>query len=237
MSKGSSRPRSGDITCGRGQVVSAAPKTCEDLYRFYDTYVKPLYCAVQAHNVLPVEVVFEINAAFDHLSRITIYAEPEEAAVAKAAAHLKRGCLDIFKLQVKDTVNNYQKLQEIDTSIIDNGQFDSRMHAMIREIRSKAREARRSEGKTHHGEMDLTQRGEISLAFHLWQEVYSLCETFDSEIFGSAHVPWAKKKGFKVGLRTFLTSIGATAVVAAFVEEPLAAILEAAASWLCGLLP
>lgn len=45
------------------------PSNIAELFAFYHDYVKVLYSAVQTENALPQEVLFELNAAFDHLSR------------------------------------------------------------------------------------------------------------------------------------------------------------------------
>jgi len=41
------------------------------LYELYNSIVKPVYAEIEARaNKLPGELLFEIHAAFDHLSRI-----------------------------------------------------------------------------------------------------------------------------------------------------------------------
>ena len=45
------------------------PKKFEELFKFYHEYVKLLYSSVQAGGSLPAEVLFELNAALDHVSR------------------------------------------------------------------------------------------------------------------------------------------------------------------------
>ena len=80
----------------------ATPKTLAELFDFYFDEVKVLYAAVQAENTLPAEVLFEINAAFDHLARHWRHKEGEADAVAKTFGHLKRACLDIFKIRARD---------------------------------------------------------------------------------------------------------------------------------------
>ena len=62
--------------------MAGDPQTFQEVFEFYNTYVKLLYCDVQATNVLPAEVLFELNAAFDHASRHWVYGETE-AAVSK----------------------------------------------------------------------------------------------------------------------------------------------------------
>lgn len=51
-----------------------------------------------------MEILFELNAALDHLSRHYTYKESEAEAVAKAYAHMKRACLDVFKITLRETL-------------------------------------------------------------------------------------------------------------------------------------
>ena len=69
-----------------------------DLY--YDRY-KPLYSRIQSFNEMPVELVFEIAACWDHLSRQWRFNEPEEKCIDKASRHLKRAVFDAYKLLLK----------------------------------------------------------------------------------------------------------------------------------------
>ena len=47
--------------------------TEKDVFQFYNDYVKILYSEIEArNNTLPVELLFEIHSAFDHLKRIYI---------------------------------------------------------------------------------------------------------------------------------------------------------------------
>src|SRR5690349_4139765 len=107
------------------------PTTIDKLVEFYYAEVKPLYSSVQLTNELPVEILFEINAAFDHLTRHWAYEETEEHVVDKAYSHLKRSCLDVFKITVKRAVEQFNELRGIDTSAIDNGEFDRKLVALM----------------------------------------------------------------------------------------------------------
>lgn len=63
-----------------------------EVFSFYNDFVKPLYSEIEAeNNDLPVELLFEIHAAFDHLKRYYIGEEKEEICCSKAISHLKRG--------------------------------------------------------------------------------------------------------------------------------------------------
>ena len=98
--------------------------TEQDVYNFYANTVKVVYSEIEAKkNTLPVELLFEINSAFDHLKRIHVDDEDENLQAQKAYSHLKRGCLDAFKLKLKyfnaDVAKIYNK--KADLRIIDNG--------------------------------------------------------------------------------------------------------------------
>ncbi len=173
------------------------PENLGDLFHFYHGYVKLLYCESQTRNQLSNEILFEVNAAFDHLSRIWVYGEDEREVVSKVYSHLKRICLDVFKLKLKDTRDQYKKLLLTDTSIIDNGKFDTNLHQLMSRIRNQATEARRREGQPDHN-------GGLAQAFDLWQEVYKDCEMLQSEFFLNPSLDWAKRKNRRKRLRDML---------------------------------
>lgn len=181
-----------------------APRTIEELFAFYHDYVKLLYSAVQTENALPQEVLFELNAAFDHLSRHWIYGQPEDEVVSKCFGHLKRSCLDIFKIAVREARKQYDALRELDTSAIDNGDYDKSLHALFSEIRKGATEARRLEGD---GKAD--SDGPIK-AFDAWQPVYINCLILDTKFFHHQALDWANRRWWvKYWKSTLFTAVAA----------------------------
>lgn len=104
-----------------------------------------------------------------------------------ASAHLKRGCFDAFKIIVRETVDHYEELRRIDTSIVDNGELDKGMRQLISEIRARAVVARQAEG-------DSRDKDKWHEAFELWQPVYVECVRFDQEYFLNDKVQWARRK-------------------------------------------
>jgi hypothetical protein len=168
--------------------MQAKPKTFEELFKFYHEYVKLLYSSVQAGGVLPIEVLFELNAALDHISRHWAYRESEAAVVDKAYAHLKRTCLDIFKLKVNDANDQFLELRSIETSVLDNGEFDRNLIALHHKIKTEATEARRLEGESRNDDEATIK------AFSLWQPVYDDCIKLEKEFFNHPKLNWAKKK-------------------------------------------
>ena len=68
--------------------------TEKDVYCFYNEKVKLLYSEIEDRdNTLPVELLFEINSAFDYLKRIHVDNESEDKCAEKAFTHLKRECI------------------------------------------------------------------------------------------------------------------------------------------------
>jgi len=65
--------------------------TEKDVYLFYNEKVKILYSEIEARsNTLPVELLFEIHSAFDHLKRIHVDNEPETSCAEKAFSYSSR---------------------------------------------------------------------------------------------------------------------------------------------------
>jgi hypothetical protein len=204
--------------------MSIPPKDIPDLFKFYNEYVKILYSAIQIENHLPVEVLFELNAAFDHLARKWIFDEDESIVVAKAYSHLKRSCLDIFKLKVKMAIIQYNELRKIDTSILDNGNFDSEMIKIIQEMKNLAKEARFSEGNKQYDNEDNV------LAFEKWQPAYNLAVEFEQRFYQHKHLDWAKKRDkynkLLFNWKTFVISILATWITSFLTKEFVVSIWD-----------
>ncbi|MGF1679104.1 MAG: hypothetical protein ACFCUX_07920 [Candidatus Methylacidiphilales bacterium] len=165
----------------------AKPKTKAELFLFYSNTLKPLYAAIQSENELPPEVLFEIHAALDHLSREYTYGEAEDEVVEKAYSHFKRACLDVFKLTVKRTIDHYNELARLDLSVLDNGQFEAEMRSLISKIKDGARKARCNEGVPNQGATN-------DSAFDLWEPVYTQCDEFDMKFYRHQQLDWARKK-------------------------------------------
>jgi hypothetical protein len=188
------------------------PKNFKELFNFYYAYVKPLYSEVQTQNTLPIETLFELNAAFDHLSVHWINGQTEEEAAAEAFSHLKRSCLDIFKLKVREARRQYDLLCQIDTSVIDNGDFDKKLHGLFNEIRRGATDARRAESDTNNDNS--------VPAFGLWEIVYIKCVELEKDYFLHSKLNWAKRRSISRFIREqawgliigVVSSLAATAI-------------------------
>jgi hypothetical protein len=172
--------------------MAASMKTLPELFSFYHNYVKLLYGMVESENLVPIETLFELNAAFDHVSRRWIYDEDESRVVDRAYGHLKRCCLDIFKIKYKLVIDHYNELIQLDLSLIDNGDFEGRLRELIAGMKKEATEARRLEGQTRH-EDDRTDK-----CFDLWQPIFNKCLLFELDYYGHKKIDWARKKSQQI---------------------------------------
>ncbi|WP_461255958.1 hypothetical protein [Treponema sp. R80B11-R83G3] len=189
----------------------------KDVYLFYNDRVKILYSEIEArNNSLPIELLFEIHAAFDHLKRIHVDGEPEIVCAEKAYSHLKRGLLDTFKLKLKYHNDDYAKLlkSKTDLRFIDNGKFLPSLLSKRKTIISFAKEARLFEGKTDNDN-----------AFERWYEVSGLIDQFEEEFFDPAKLQWAKKINFLHDLRGFIVGI-ITGVIGSAIVQYLSSIIK-----------
>lgn len=177
------------------------PNTFEELFKFYHEYVKLLYSSVQAGGSLPTEVLFELNAALDHVSRHWAYGETESAVVDKAYSHLKRSCLDVFKLKVKEANEQFSDLRSLDTSVLDNGEFDKELISLYDKIKKGATIARKGEGESAN-DSDSSIK-----AFDLWEPVYQDCIQLENDFYNHAKLQWAKKRVSKFKRKEFWLSV------------------------------
>lgn len=163
------------------------PETIRELVDFYYDEFKPVYSGVQQTNDLPLEMLLEINAAFDHWTRILKYGESEAKAIRTIAAHLKRGCFDAFKITMMNTREQYDELKRTDLSVIDNGQFIHAMNALWTEIEKLGLAARISEGDSRDEER-------WHEAFDNWGAVTAKCAEFTEKFYHNKNVTWARTR-------------------------------------------
>ena len=162
--------------------------TEKDVFQFYNDYVKILYSEIEArNNTLPVELLFEIHSAFDHLKRIYIDKDDLETCSQKAYSHLKRGLLDAFKLKLKYFNDDCNKLlcKKVDLRIIDSGTYLIDLLRDKKVIFDKAKSARLNESQK-----------DIDKAFEYWCETSGLINTFEDKYFDSEKIKWAEKQSF-----------------------------------------
>lgn len=160
--------------------------TEKDVYLFYSDKIKILYSEIEAqNNILPVELLFEVLSAFDHLKRFHLDGEKEEICAQKAYSHLKRGSLDAFKLKLKYHNSQYNKIMQPNKELrlIDTGNFLPQMLNSHREITQTAKDARLAEGAN-----------DIEKAFNKWDKTSLLIDDFENIYFNSEKLDWAKSQ-------------------------------------------
>jgi len=173
--------------------------TEHDVYEFYNERVKVAYSEIEAkNNQLPVELLFEIHSAFDHLKRFHLEEETEEESATKAYAHLKRGLLDAYKLKLKYFNDEYSKLfsKNKELKIIDSGSFLPQALKLRKSIVKTAQEARLSESKK-----------DIDLAFNNWYSTSVLIDEFEEKYFDETKLTWAKKQSILHSVRDFVFGV------------------------------
>lgn len=191
--------------------------TENEVYEFYNDSVKVIYSEIEAlNNSLPIELLFEINSAFDHLKRIHVEKSPEEKESEKAYSHLKRGCLDAYKLKLKYFNVNVSKIlnEKADLRIIDNGKYLVEFISERNQIYSLAKEARLSEAKKNSEE-----------AFEKWNKVSYSINNFESKFFNPTKINWAKKQSFFRFSGSFIVGI-LTGIIASFIFAFLTKIIK-----------
>lgn len=159
----------------------------EDVFVFYRDYVKPLYTEIEARdNTLPIELLFEIHAAFDHLRRAVVDDGDQAKEVRKAIGHLKRGSLDAFKLKLKYFHNDVRKLlsEDTDYEIIDQGNFLPGLYCDRQQIMVSAKGARLSESNREPDE-----------AFKGWTATsLAIDDFYDKYLNREDSIAWAKRE-------------------------------------------
>ena len=178
--------------------------TFKDLFDFYYSEYKPLYSDVTSANHLSQETLFEVTAAFDHVARFfSPNANPDETesyCAKKAMSHLKRACLDMYKLEYVYTKDVYDKLCRLPINLIDNGEFEKKLHKLFAETRVLAKEARRLEG--------VKKADSPELAFEIWGKAYVNCKRITSdEFYLNPNVGWAKRNRKKLEMVGIILSV------------------------------
>ncbi|MDR2031412.1 MAG: hypothetical protein LBP86_03950 [Azoarcus sp.] len=188
------------------------PQTFGDLFGFYHTYVKALYSDVQSEDTLPLETLFELNAALDHISRHHVYGEAEAVSVGKSYGHLKRSCFDICKIAVREARKQYDALRRIDTSAIDNGDFDRNLIQLFSRIRKGSRDARLNDSRPPSLE-------DIDAAFDAWQPVLADCMRLQTEFYENQHINWAKRRNIKRFIAAAVIGAATAAVIGQLLQK------------------
>jgi len=150
----------------------------KDIFTFYQEYIKPIYAEIEAkRNQIPVELLFETYASFDHLKRFYLDGENEEESSKK----------------------------EIDFELIDNGNFIQEFHKKRNKIYKIAKEARLNESKKNTDEA-FEKWYEVSIELDKFEEEY-LSRLDTVECAKKKTFSWLNKdsiKGFIIGILSSL---------------------------------
>lgn len=149
------------------------------IYDEYKTTIFPLVAFLEANDAeFPIEILNEIRSIFSHFSRIydeSLGDEEISSELTKAESHLKRAVLDCYKYNCVSLYDFYSKFRKeyefADLSIIDNGDFLSRITENFAEGKRLLFEAKKSERKNKHAE-DLYK--EYEAAFDLFLKDFNL---------------------------------------------------------------
>ena len=166
------------------------------LNELYFEKFKTLHAETQARgDAIPQETLIEILAAFDHLARTWTNDESicEDKQINRAEGHVKRACLDMYKLRLKEANTKYKDLIKTDISTIDNGDYKKRVIQLIAKIQNMASSARKLESLNKED------------AFKTWEDIYDLIDEFE-DLYQSDHVNWAKNVERKKFWQTVLIS-------------------------------
>ena len=105
-----------------------------NLLENYSSNLKPMIIALESEDSeYPVEVLNEIRAILNHLSRIAVLdsngsdEEEIDLQIHDAEGHLKRGLFDCFKYSCISIDDKYRRFRRdtrnVDLGVVDNGEF------------------------------------------------------------------------------------------------------------------
>lgn len=179
----------------------------KDVFTFYTDKFKPLYSETEARdNIIPVEILFEIHASFDHLKRFYVDKEEELSCCRQARGHLKRAVLDMYKLKLKQFNSDFKSFQKnIQPSvlrIVDNGNFYPAMNQDRKEIIKIATEARKNESNK-----------DKENAYANWSEVSVKINRFEENYFNCKGIDWAATVVKKMSFKKILANVVWTIIV------------------------
>ncbi len=191
------------------------PLAIADVFKFYNDVVKPVYSHIEAiQNALPIELLFEIHSAFDHLKRYYVNEESEHSVAKSAFGHLKRGVLDAYKIDLKVFNEEVEQIQRTyDLEFVDNGKYLLNFNQAKYEIRELATAARVQ-----------VQNDNLDDVFEKWSQVSVKIAYFRKEFIGNKLVDldWSTKKSkrflTKEKVYSFLIGVASSLVATAIVS-------------------
>lgn len=144
--------------------MRAAVEECQDrisaIYQEYREVVFPLVAFLEVvDSEFPVEILNEIRSIFSHFARVYDDALDEagvSSELAKAESHLRRAILDCYKygcLSLSDFYHAFRKEYHFaDLSVIDNGDFLSKITQNFADGQKLLLEAKKSERQNKHSD-------------------------------------------------------------------------------------
>lgn len=189
----------------------------EVLYEVYNNEVKPLLALVEAtYEAFPVQVLNEIRAFNDHLSRCYVSSLDSESIdheMDKAKSHLKRIRFDCFKFLnvfLHDKVSRFEKqTRNTNLSVISNGDFFIQFNKLNKGAILAVRDAKRLE----HTNSDR--------AFEKFEEAYNLYTDLENLIDEHRHlINWARLK-HPLGTVLKIVLFFITAIISGFISNLL----------------
>lgn len=170
-----------------------------EMYDIYNTIIKPLIADIEAsYNSIPQELLNEIRAYNDHLSRIFSKSSNDEiidTQLSKAFSHIKRLVYDCYKYLIVYTKHyidtQEKKLKHIDLTVIDNGRFHTEYMDLEKDAHTKEIEAKKVETKNE----SVGNFEDNVLNYQKAYEAYVKLEDF--LYVNTQKINWAKRKFYK----------------------------------------
>lgn len=180
----------------------------QDLYRAYNTAIKPLIAEIEARiEHFPLPLFNEIRALHDHIARCysdNVTSQQIEEEVQKAHRHVVRIMLDCYKylnLTLHDTMVLFERqTKNIDLTVLKDGTFYPQYKILRNQAIQTVRKAKTTEAL------------DTDSALNIYQEAYNIYTALETMIDDvSADVHWARvrftvRKGLKI-LLWFVSAI------------------------------
>lgn len=155
----------------------------------------------------PVEILNEIRAIFQHLSRCyycidydNIPIENIKKEISKANGHINRALFDCFKYSCLSLYDEYERFttafKDVDLSLLDNGEFLPKLHNLSKDVKLADRKARKLEADV----------GDNQKVFSLYEDAFNKsCILHD---YINKHISYALKLKRKFRITRFFNYLG-----------------------------
>lgn len=191
----------------------------QELYREYNTIIKPLIAEIEARiEHFPLPLFNEIRALHDHIARCyseNVTSRQIEEETQKAHRHVVRIMLDCYKylnLTLHDTLTLFERqTKNIDLTVLKDGTFYPKYKSLRNQAIQTVRKAKTTEALDTYS------------ALNIYQEAYNLYTSLETMIDDvSADVHWARvrftvRKGLNILL--WLASAIASGVISIILAE------------------